>query len=99
MVTIQQRQVEGGYSFEIADFHDYLNALQAHGIEPPGAEYRFFVSFDDERKLKGAIDNWRRQLQLFYRLGDCSGIPCQFSATAAHQARKDDYGQETNDNR
>jgi hypothetical protein len=70
MVTINKRPVDGGFCFEIADFDNYAKALRERGIEPPKAQYRFFVPFDDERKLRQSPDDWRRQLETFYRLID-----------------------------
>jgi hypothetical protein len=80
MVTIQQRPTEGGYYFEIADFRDYVEALRTRGIEPPRAQYRFFVSFANERKLRESHNDWRQELETFYQLGPSTGIPCQFTA-------------------
>jgi hypothetical protein len=82
MVTIQQRPTDGGYYFEISDFADYVEALRERGIEPPKAQYRFFVSFDNQRKLCESPNDWRRQIELFYRLGPTTNIPCRFAADA-----------------
>lgn len=78
MVTIEKRSADGGYYFEIADFDEYVKALEEHGIEPPNARYRVFVSFDNERKLRDAPREWRRQLEVFYRVGASTEIPCAF---------------------
>lgn len=79
MVKIEKRQADGGYYFEIADFDAYVRALEEHGIEPPKARYRVFVSFDNDRKLGDALREWHRQLEVFYRVGASTDIPCEFS--------------------
>lgn len=81
MVTIDKRPAQGGYYFEIADFAAYIDALQEHGIEPPTAQYRIFVSLENARKLDESPDDWRRQLELFYRLGESTKIPCEFTTS------------------
>lgn len=75
MVTINKRPAAGGFYFELADFAAYANALQQQGIEPPRAAYRLFVSVDGDRKLSEFPDDWRRQLEVFYRLGAATDIP------------------------
>lgn len=101
MVTIEKRPTDGGYYFEIANFDEYVRALEEHGIEPPKARYRVFLSFDNERKLRAAPREWQRQLEVFYRVGASSEIPCEFSAEQAGEQtnQKGFHGQETNDNR
>ncbi|HQU44084.1 MAG TPA: hypothetical protein PK867_14790 [Pirellulales bacterium] len=98
MVTIRRRPAEGGCYFEIANFRDYVNALQERGIEPPKAEYRFFVSSRGERELRESPDDWRRQLEVFYRLGNSTDIPCRFADDEGGERTnpKGTYGQETN---
>lgn len=83
MVTINKRPADGGYYFEIDDFHQYAAELAACGIEPPKAQYRVFVPFSDDRTLWQSSNDWRRALEIFYRLGPTTGIPCEITANGS----------------
>lgn len=81
MVKIIKRVADDGYYFEIADFPSYLKALGEHGIEPPSAHYRIFISFENEDRFRETTPDWEQQIEMFYRLGPGTSVPCQIVST------------------
>lgn len=74
MVRIKKRSTDGGHFYEVEDFDHYINQLKNHGIEPPLAKFRVFVSHENEHLISHTFGDWENQVALLFKLSPATGI-------------------------
>ncbi len=73
-VVIRKRPAQNGTSYEIEDFHAYVEELQKRGVGAPKAKYRIFISTTTAQDAATTGADVDSQIALFFRLGSASGI-------------------------
>lgn len=86
-ITIRRSADRDHFYYEVENFEEYAQALQAQGIQPPPAKYRIVVprNIDEEyRRRHGDLED---QVLLFYRVGEGAGIDAEIvdDASTAQQ--------------
>ncbi len=84
MIEITKRTTDEGHVYEVANFEEYAQLLESHGIEAPRANYHVFVSSENESLYQQSQCDLESQIKLFFKVSPASGIESQIVEKTAH---------------